>query len=106
MNRAERRQLEREGKKAHPVIMVKQEDVYAELEKKAKQISEIATKETVSVMTALFVYSLNIELGFGQKRIEQVLDRVKLQFECITAGTLSGDDIFDYLKSKKIRCEL
>jgi hypothetical protein len=44
-------------------------------------------------MTAAFIISLNDEFGFGKDRIYRLLSKVNTQFECITHGDVTIEDI-------------
>lgn len=60
---------------------------------------------TITYLSAAFLISLHDEFEFGNKRIARLLERVKNQFECIEAGTVTMDDIVDWCKQYGVKLE-
>ena len=100
MNRQARRQAERAGQKTPQVISRITTDEY---KKTLEEIQFKATREAVRVMTATMAMALNNEYGFGTKRVQRTIDRMRLQFECISSNTLSTEDLLDWCESKNIQ---
>lgn len=95
MNRAERRRLQKQGKKvkSEPVINIKSSDV--------QNIKEKATSEAVNkaflMMLGLPVLVLRDKWGFGKVRSERFIDQVLEIYEAFDKGYLTLDDIHDVL---------
>ena len=75
-------------------------------EKSVQAISNNAMMETFEVTMRLLALAINSEAGWGKKRTQRLIDRIMLQFDCILAGTLSGDDVVQFCKDKKINVEV
>lgn len=58
-----------------------------ELEEKKKSINY-----TTEAIIAVVCISLKDEFGFGNKRFKRLMDRIKSNFDCVDAGTVSVDD--------------
>ena len=99
MNRQERRRAEREGKKTPHILTKITTDEYM---KTLEERHYRATKEAVQVMTAIMAISLNNEYGFSTKRIQRLIDRMRLQFERIAEKTLEPEDLMKWCEEHNI----
>lgn len=66
------------------------------------KIRKEAAKEVVDMMIAVFALSLHDEAGFGNKRIERIMKKVKETFSCIKTEHVSYDEIKKELIRLKI----
>lgn len=114
INRAIRRQEERQQEKSNIYYKYTPSQLQAEISRQIKishekylkeeeQIRKEAAKEVVDMMLAVFALAMHDEMGFGYKRAGRVLDRVKTSFDCIKSQHLSYQDILDELKRIKIQ---
>lgn len=101
MNRAERRRLQKEQQKA-PTYNINQKQlsdlVRNEVESRLEEIRNEAISKTVQAYTAAWVISLHDEFNFGHKRLQRILNKVENQFECVTAETVTVEDLVDWCK--------
>ena len=101
LNRAERRRLQREQQKA-PTYNINQKQlsnlVHDKVEDRLEEIRSEAINKTVKAYTAAWVISLHDEFNFGHKRLQKTLDKVQNQFECVTAETVTVEDLGDWCK--------
>ena len=101
MNRAERRRLQREQQKA-PTYNINQKQlsnlVHDEVKDRLEELRNEAISKTIRAYTAAWVISLHDEFNFGHKRLQRVLDKVQNQFECVTAETVTVEDLVDWCK--------
>jgi hypothetical protein len=79
--------------------------IQAEINKHVDKITFTVTKDTIQVLLHAMALALNNEFDFGSTRIQRVIDRTKLQFECIHAGTITADDLMAFCKEKGIKIE-
>lgn len=70
--------------------------------KEEAKIRKDAAKEVVDMMIAVFALSLHDEVGFGNKRIERIMRKVKDTFSCIKSEHVSYNEIQEELKRLKI----
>ena len=75
-------------------------------ERSVQAISNKAMQETFEVTMRILALAINSDAGWGKKRTQRLIDRIMLQFDCILAGTLSGEDVVQYCKDKKINVEV
>jgi hypothetical protein len=61
---------------------------------------------TFEVVMRIMALAINSEEGWGTKRTQRLIDRIMQQFECITSGTLSGEDIIEFCNEKKINVDV
>lgn len=108
MNRAERRRLQREQQKA-PTYNINQKQlsnlVHDKVEDRLEEIRSEAINKTVQAYTVAWVISLHDEFNFGNKRLQRVLDKVQNQFECVTAETVTVEDLANWCKEYGIEME-
>lgn len=101
MNRAERRRLQREAAKA-PTYNVNQKQlsnlIRDGVNDRLEEIRNETISKTVQAYTAAWVISLHDEFNFGHKRLQRVLDKVQNQFECVTAETVTVEDLVNWCK--------
>lgn len=101
LNRAERRRLQREQQKA-PVYCINQKQlsnlVRDEVNSRLEEIKNEAINKTIQAYTAAWVISLHDEFQFGHKRLQRILKKVENQFECITAETVTVEDLVNWCK--------
>lgn len=101
LNRAERRRLQKEAAKA-PTYNVNQKQlsdlVHNKVEDRLEEIRSEAISKTVQAYTAAWIISLYDEFNFGHKRLQRVLNKVENQFECVTAGTVTIEDLVNWCK--------
>ena len=91
MNRANRR---RKGvAKTSPTYNISQQQLKDMVSDEIEETKQKAISYTTSCLSAAFIIALHDQYGFGIKRLENVLDKVKLQFECIDAGTVTVEDL-------------
>lgn len=100
INRAKRRELDRLHDKS---------ELYKQIEEIFNSEIEIIKKEillkAVHDLTAAFIISLHDEMGFGKKRIEQVLARTNEQFDSIMKDFITIDDIKQWCSDNDINYE-
>lgn len=101
MNRAERRRLQKEAAKA-PTYNVNQKQlsnlIRDGVNDRLEEIRNETISKTVQAYTAAWVISLHDEFNFGHKRLQRVLDKVQNQFECVTAETVTVEDLVNWCK--------
>lgn len=101
MNRAERRRLQKEAAKA-PTYNVNQKQlsdlVHNKVEDRLEEIRSEAISKAVQAYTAAWIISLYDEFNFGHKRLQRVLNKVENQFECVTAGAITIEDLVNWCK--------
>ena len=101
MNRAERRRLQREAAKA-PTYNVNQKQlsnlIRDGVNDRLEEIRNETISKTVQAYTAAWVISLHDEFNFGHKRLQRVLSKVENQFECVTAETVTVEDLVNWCK--------
>lgn len=99
LNRAERRRLQREQKKA-PTYNINQKQlsnlIHDEVNNRLKEIRNEAINKTIQAYTAAWVISLHDEFQFGHKRLQKILNKVENQFECVTAKTVTVEDLVNW----------
>lgn len=88
MNRKQRRAAVSKGSVSDRAKYLKDQE-----SKIKKQVADRATTFCTEGLFSVFALVLHDELGFGKKRVEKLLSRVDKQFECITSGNVSLDDI-------------
>jgi hypothetical protein len=98
VNRADRRRHKIEDR--DPVLNLKESEIREQLQKVKKE----AIREAAKITSALFSLSLNNKHGFGEKRINDLLEDVKNQMDCILSGHLSGTDVVNWCKEKNLNC--
>jgi len=110
MNRKERRRQDRFDRKLTPAIDdFKQkaiERIHKTVENDVQTMLDEAkltsTKQACEVMTSVFAMALNNEYGFGTQRINKLIQRVRLQLECISGGLVTAADIRHWCFENKI----
>ncbi len=105
MNRAMRRQPTSTKQKfdaleEYNIKKKLQKDVILGLKGDIDKIKLDLTKELVTKITAALVISLHDTYNFKRKRIQRVLDKAMIQFECIDAGTVTLEDLTDWVKDE------
>lgn len=99
LNRAERRRLQRETAK-DPTYNINQKQlsnlVHDKIEDRLGEIQSEAISKTIRAYTAAWVISLHDEFNFGHKRLQRILDKVQNQFECVTAETVTIEDLVNW----------
>lgn len=101
LNRAERRRLKKEAAKA-PTYNVNQKQlsnlIHDGVNDRLKEIRNETINKTIQAYTAAWVISLHDEFNFGHKRLQRVLNKVENQFECVTAETITIEDLVNWCK--------
>jgi hypothetical protein len=114
MNRHERRRQEREQEKQarkciapmQKPVMIPEHEVKDFVKKHLKPTIDQTMLITFEVVMRILALSINSQEGWGKKRIQKLIDRIMLQFDCITAGTLTGADIAEFCREKDINVEV
>ena len=101
-NRAERRRNEREENKRNTSTIVQHYKAH-EFQKMLDQRSHEDIKGTIETMCAIMAISLNSEFGFGTARINKLVERMRLQFQCIENDTIKISDIIHWCNENKIK---
>lgn len=102
MNRAERRKIG---------VNLSQEEkmkkiVDATIEARKFDIEQKMMKSSFITMNTFYALVLNSEFGFGTERINRVIERVKLQIDCLRDEKITGltpKDIQEWCDEKKIK---
>lgn len=106
MNRQQRRADGRTSEK-NPTYTITRDGlkgiINKEIDDKIGTVRMKMARRTVHDLTAAFAISLNAECGFGKKRLSDVLRRVQTTFACITAGTVTIEDIKNWCASQGIQ---
>ena len=90
MNRDQRRNEIRKNKKLSMKVL-------REVENGAK---DAAINRTIVVMEAAMLVVLHDKYGFGRKRCQAIIKAFTEQFECITDGPVSIDDLKTIIKDE------
>ena len=100
MNRAARRRKQKELEKVKkpPTYNLSQAQLQAIIMEDLRKAQHDAMNYAVKGLTAAFVISLHDEFEFGPKRLQRLLDKANLQFECIDAGTVTVEDLIEWCK--------
>lgn len=92
MNRAQRRKNKSQFK-VEVCAPELRKIVTEELKKTYDEATDYATKR----MVALFVLALHDKEGFGPVRLNRVIAAVNNSIDCINAGTVTIDDIYNFV---------
>lgn len=74
-------------------------------EKVLVEVFDKAVREAIRVMTYVSAISLHDEFGFGAKRIQKYIDKVKNQLMCIDSGTVTAQDIIRWCEERDIHAD-
>ena len=67
---------------------------------KIKEVSELIQKTTIETVTLMSAVVLRDEFGFGEKRMNQFLDRFALKTSCLETGEVTWDDLIEQMKEE------
>lgn len=93
--RAEKRRLEKEEKKKEKRVMVSRRELEVLVNKELSVAKQNIIHMTSIAVSSCFIVSLHEEYGFGAKRLERLLAKVRYNFEEIGEGKISLDDLID-----------
>jgi len=97
MNRQEKRRIERQNEKKEKMFYMteKQHQIkaYELLQKYMEDLKLENIKSTLKLLFPIIALSLHDKFGFGEKRINKIIDKIKLQFDCINSNHLSFEDL-------------
>lgn len=98
MNRAERRRLSKVKKL--PTFNVDQAQLQNLIDKgveeRVKQVRDTTLSMAITSISSAFTISLHDEYGFGPQRLQNLISKVQLQFECIEAGTVTLEEMLQW----------
>ena len=86
-----------------PTEFILSRDRLEDIRKETEKTIQETQKKTIKSMILVFVMALNNELGFGSVRINRVIERASLQFQCLESGELSQDDLENWCKENDIK---
>lgn len=67
---------------------------------KIKEVQELIQKTTIETVMLMAAAVLRDEFGFGEKRLNQFLDRFALKTACLCSGEASWDDLIEQMKEE------
>lgn len=77
-----------------------QKEVITGLKGDIDKIKLDLTKELMTKITVAMVVSIHDTYNFKHKRLQRVLDKAMNLFECIDAGTVTLEDLTDWVKDE------
>lgn len=108
--RRQERQLEKQARKEGKVFekpqMIPEYELVDYVKKHLKPTINETMLTTFEVIIRIMALALNSQEGWGKVRIQRLIDRIMLQFDCICAGTLTGTDIVEFCKEKNINVDI
>lgn len=72
------------------------------MHKQKEAIEAKAIQHTYITLNALYALSLNSMFGFGKKRTNALIEKVRVQFDCLRENYLSSQDLLDWCLEHEI----
>ena len=106
MNRQERRRQARmENKPVPKPTLIPETELVEYVKMHLKPAIDQSILSTFEIVMRIMAIAINAEEGWGTKRTQRLIDRIMLQFECITSGTLSASDLIQFCNEKNLNVE-
>ena len=86
-----------------PTEFILSRDRLEDIRKETEKTIQETQKKTIKSMILVFVMALNNELDFGTKRINRVIERASLQFQCLESGELLESDLENWCEENNIK---
>lgn len=97
MNRQEKRRIDRQNEKKEKMFYMTEKQhqlkAYEHLQKYIEDLKVENIKHTLKLLFPMIALSLHDEFGFGEKRVNKILDKIKLQFDCINSKHVTFEDL-------------
>ena len=103
MNRAQRRAIGVNKSQEDEVQRMIDYHAKAIVLREREQIEDLAIQKAYLTLNAMYALVLNSEHGFGKKRINRIIEKVKQQFLCIRGKYVSANDVSEWCKEKGIQ---
>lgn len=98
MNREERRKRLKENKKIMPLNIAKEKTIQQYRDSAYREGYNAGVHSNIEVILYMVAYTLNYKLGFGNKRLCDIMGKILENVDCFRTGQLDPNDYKEIIK--------